>query len=270
MDMPFPGIDPYLEHPVLWEGLHARLVVAVANQLQPRLDPRYIASVEERVFIEGPQRRIPDVWVQKSRENGGSLAAVAEPEEDTAVVLEVENLEIHESRIEILDAYNGMKLVTMIEVVSPTNKIAGPGRQSYVQKQQEALSRDCHLVELDLLRRGRHVLAIPRWRTRELKPYEYLACVTRYPQRNRFSLYPCRLHDRLPRIMIPLADPDADVPLDLHAALAQVYHDGRYLRRIRYDSPCVPRLKPQDQEWANNQWAAYKAAHPDLFPAPPS
>jgi Protein of unknown function (DUF4058) len=60
MNCPFPGKDPYLEHPVLWEGVHARLMVAIANQLQPKLDPRHVASIEERVFIEGPQRRVPD------------------------------------------------------------------------------------------------------------------------------------------------------------------------------------------------------------------
>src|SRR5436309_10818987 len=121
MDMPFPGMDPYLEHPVIWEGVHARLIVTLANQLQPLLDPRYVASVEERVFVEGPQRRIPDVWVQKLGGNPGPQP-VTGPEADTAVILEVEELEIHESRVEILDAYNGMKLVALIEVVSPTNK----------------------------------------------------------------------------------------------------------------------------------------------------
>src|SRR5437588_10219320 len=100
MDMPFPGMDPYLEHPVLWEGLHARLIVALANQLQPRLDPRYVTSIEERVFIEGPQRRIPDIWVQKLQD-GGTALAVAEAAVDTAVVVEVENLEIHQKRVEI-------------------------------------------------------------------------------------------------------------------------------------------------------------------------
>ena len=49
---------------MLWESLHARLIVAIANQLQPKLDPRYITSIRERV-IEGPQRRVPDVWIQK-------------------------------------------------------------------------------------------------------------------------------------------------------------------------------------------------------------
>src|SRR5712691_1941040 len=100
MNMPFPGMDPYLEHPVLWESVHVRLITTLANQLQPRLDPRYVASIEERVFVEGPQRRIPDIWVQKTSNTKGAIA-VAEPEEDTAVVLEVEDLEIHEARIEI-------------------------------------------------------------------------------------------------------------------------------------------------------------------------
>ena len=59
-------MDPYLEHLVLWESVHARLIVAFAEQIQPRLDPRYVTSLEERVFIEGPQRRIPDLWIQKS------------------------------------------------------------------------------------------------------------------------------------------------------------------------------------------------------------
>src|SRR5438876_7392797 len=128
MKMPFPGMDPYLEHPVLSESVHARLITALANQLQPRLDPRYVASIEERVFVEGPQRRTPDIWVQKRRDAEGALA-VAEPEEDTAVVLEVEDLELHEGRVEILDLYNDMKLVALLEVVSPTNKAVGPGRK---------------------------------------------------------------------------------------------------------------------------------------------
>jgi hypothetical protein len=195
MDYAFPGMDPYLEHPVLWEGIHARLIVAIANQLQPRIDPRYVASIEERVFIEGPQRRIPDVWIQRVGDEGESAALVEPergPESDTALVVEVENLEIHEARIEILDAYNEMKLVALIEVVSPANKAAGPGRVSFKTKQEQTLARDCHLIEIDPIRRGRHVVCIPQWRVRELKtkPFDYLCCVSRWPMRNRFELYP--------------------------------------------------------------------------------
>src|SRR5271167_3790738 len=108
-------MDPYLEHPVLWESIHARLIVAVANQLQPHLDPRYIASIEERVFIAGPQRRVPVVWIQKVGD-AEEFSALDRGESDTAVIIEVEDLEIHGSRVEILDSYNEMKLVALIEI----------------------------------------------------------------------------------------------------------------------------------------------------------
>ena len=103
MASPFSGMDPSFEHPMLWREFHARLVVALANHLQPRLDPRYVASVEERVYIEGPQRRIPDVWIQRSRDASPETSvAIAEPHAPGMVVVEVEELEIHESRVEIL------------------------------------------------------------------------------------------------------------------------------------------------------------------------
>jgi hypothetical protein len=266
MATPFPGMDPYLEHPVLWESVHARLIVALANQLQPRLDPRYITSIEERVFVEGPQRRIPDIWVQKIPEERGTLLVV-EPAGDTAVILEVEDLEVRESRIEILDLYNDMKLVAIIELVSPTNEAAGPGRESYVAKQRETLARDCHLVEMDLHRRGRNVIGIPECCVEELQPYDYLACVNRWPCRKRFELYPRRLRERLPRLSVPLAEPDPDVPLDVQTALEQVYNEGRYRRRIRYAAPCEPSLSAEDQEWANQCLAIFGIA--SHAPIPP-
>jgi hypothetical protein len=222
MNFPFPGMDPYLEHPVLCESLHARLIVAIANQLQPELDPRYVSSIEARVITE------------------------------------IENLEINETRVEILDSYNEMKLIALIEVVSPSNKAAGPGRESYRAKQQETISRDCHLVEIDLLRHGRHVLCVPEWRIEFLRPFDTLCCVSRWPMRNRYELYPRSLRERLARVKIPLADDDPDAALDLQAALEQVYAEGRYGRRIRYDQPCEPALSAGDQDWANERIAAFR------------
>ncbi|MCI0377475.1 MAG: DUF4058 family protein [Gemmataceae bacterium] len=248
----FPGMDPYLEHPVLWEGFHARMIPAIANFLQPALDPRYVATVEERVFVEGPQQRIPDVWVQKLEDKSAALA-VAEPEVDAGVIVEIETLQIHQKRVEILDAYNDMKLVAIIELVSPTNKRAGPGRTSYLEKQQEIIERDCHLVEIDLHRTGEHVLSIPEWGAARHKPFDYLACVSRWPERHRFKLDPTPLRNRLPRVRVPLVEPDPDVVLDVQAVLEQVYRDGRYSRRIRYDEPCEPPLSLADQAWATEQ-----------------
>ena len=59
-----------------------------------------------------------------------------------------------------------------------------------------------------------------------------------------------RLRERLPRIRVPLAGDDPDVPLDLQAGLARVYEDGAYDEQIDYGKPCHPRLSSEDQAWA--------------------
>ncbi len=268
MKMPFPGMDPYLEHPVLWPSVHTRLMVALASQLRPHIRPRYVASVEERVYLEGTEeQRVPDVGVHRIRQNGApplTTSAVM----DTPLVVEVEGQEVHEHYIDILDRQQDMRVVTTIEVVSPSNKAAGPGREAYVRKQRETCASETHLVEIDLLRPGRHVLSVPEMRVRELTEYKYLASVNRASARTRFEVYPRQRRERLPRLRIPLSEPDGDVPLDVQAALEQVYEDGDYMLRVRYDEPCVPPLAGEDQQWANECWTAYKAAHPELFPPP--
>jgi Protein of unknown function (DUF4058) len=267
METPFPGMDPYLEHPALWPSFHTRLIVALANLLKPQIRPRYIASVEDRVFIESADKdRIPDVRVQKtglgrrapSDRTGTAIA--------TPLVVEVEQLEVREHYIEIQDRYRDFGVVTVIELVSPSNKAAGPGRDSYLAKQREIRASECHLVEIDLLRRGRHVMSVPESSVRRASPFDYLACVNRWPARNRFELYPCSLRDPLPTIGVPLADDDPDAPLMLQRALEQVYDEADYMLRVLYDEPCIPPLSPEDQTWASAQWQAYRRTHPELFP----
>jgi hypothetical protein len=254
MQMPFPGMDPYLEHPLLWPSVHQQLLVWIAHQLAPRLRPRYIASVEQRVFIEEPAR---------PTDPATSAPLIVE-----APGLLPEGLEVREAYLEIQDRYRELKVVTAIEVLSPTNKVPGPGRLSYRIKQRQVLNSECHLVEIDLLRQGRHTLAVPEVLARAAAPYDYLVSVNRWPQRERFELYACRLRDRLPSIKLPLAEPDADVPLDLQMPLEQAYDDGSFMLKVRYDDPCQPPLSADDQAWATACWQTYRAAHPELFPPP--
>ncbi len=172
MDTPFPGMDPYLEHPILWPGLHTRLLVALADQLAPKILPRYLASVEERVFVEDPdQERVPDIWVQKTLEERRARGRNPGTAIVTPLVVEVEQLEIREHYIEILDRYHDFGVVTVIELVSPSNKAAGSGRESYLTKQREIRQSECHLVEIDLLRRGSHVMSVPESHLAPAKPY---------------------------------------------------------------------------------------------------
>lgn len=246
--MKFPGMDPYLEDPRLWTGVHASMIVYVRNFLQPQLRPRYVAAIEERVYLEGTgQQRVPDVWVQKRKKGQSSVAVL---EADTPVVVKVSDLEVHETYLTILDRYAENKVVTVIELVSPANKSDGPGRDSYLDKQHEVLGCKVHLVEIDLLRAGDHVVACPEWMARRQGEYQYLACVNRAKGlRNEFHLYLRTLPQPLPRVRVPLAGTDADVSLDVQAVFEQTYEDGAYAERIDYKKPCQPPLAAADQAW---------------------
>jgi hypothetical protein len=140
----------------------------------------------------------------------------------------------------------------VIELVSPSNKHRGAGRTSYLAKQRQVLRSKAHLVEIDLLRAGKHVMAVPESVARLHGPYDYLACVNRArDERDQYDLYPRTIRQRLPRVRIPLGTPDADVALDIQAALARAYENGAYDDRIDYAKACRPRLRPIDQAWAN-------------------
>ena len=265
MKTPFPGMDPYLEHPVLWTGFHARMIFALASKLRPLIRPRYVASIEERVYIEGPQmRRVPDLQISQRKGEflqAGNMAV----EPDNAVVMEVEEIEVHEKRVEILDLYNNSKLVALLEVLSPTNKRSGPGRDSYISKQKETLEKDCHLLEIDLLRDGTSAISLPTDKALALKPYDNVVCVSRWPFRKRYELYPRSLRERLPRIRVPLGESDPDVVLDIQNAFEFAHEEGDYVLRVRYDEPCEPPLSAEDQQWASQCWQAYKDEYPELF-----
>jgi hypothetical protein len=267
MTMIFPGMDPYLEDPLLWPGFHSRLVVYLADQLQPQLRPRYIAAVEDRVFLEETQRAIiPDVWVRErldftTPDDGGGVAVLeatavateeSESEADEELLISLSELDEHESYIEILDRQSGQRIVTVIEVLSPTNKVLGRGRESYKAKQREVLASTAHLVEIDLLREGEHTVAVPQAAVVQHRTYDYLVSVNRARDlRGDFSTYPRWLRERLPRIRIPLANGDRDVTLNVQAAVAQTYEAGSYRDRLKYGAECVPALRSEDQSWAN-------------------
>ena len=254
MSMIFPGMDPYLENPQIWEGLHSRFIVYLCDTIQPELRPRYIASVERRVIGETPngERRpvIPDLWVGRTRRTDvGAAVAVAEP--DKPEIVQVSGLEVHQSFVEIRDLATGMRVVTVIEVVSPSNKFHGPGRDLYLSKQAQVLRSPVHLVEIDLLRTGPHVLSVPEYIARGKYRYDYIVCVNRaIGHRDEFELFPRRVSERLPRIPIPLASGDPDAAVDLQEVLELTYDRGAYRDQLRYDRPSQPPLASEDEVWA--------------------
>jgi hypothetical protein len=255
----FPGMDPYLEHPSLWPGFHNWFIIAMAEAMQQQLRPRYLAAVEARVYIEGGDRdMVPDALIRRPspRPEGPpprQQGAVAVAEEDEPVIVRAApGVEVNESYLTILDRFSGLKVVTVIELLSPSNKRRGPGRTLYKQKQRDVLRSDAHLVELDLLRKGRHTVAVPRGLAESRRPYDSLICVSRARRpRVEFELYPRSLRRPMPTLAIPLADPDPDLRVDLNAVISHTYDAGSYRDRIDYTRPCEPPLSPEDQTWAD-------------------
>ncbi len=254
MPSPFPGMDPYLEHPFTFPGLHGRLIVGIGAALQPALPDPYFAEIEERVWVEVSQRFIePDASVfRREVPSGGPVAATLT--RSRPVVVTVPHDERHENWIEIrLRGDEGERLITAIEVLSPSNKTPGENaRDLYLRKQRELLDSRAHLVEIDLLRAGLHTTAVPLDRLSEaVGPFDYHVSVHRSDRFEDYFVYPFRLAEGLPEIAIPLLPGDGEVALDLQAVFDRAYDTGPYRRRIRYaEAEPVPPLRPEDREWA--------------------
>ena len=140
----------------------------------------------------------------------------------------------------------------MIRGGSWNNNPQNARRELYLRNQREVLESPTHLVEIDLLRSGVHTTAVPLDRlTALVGQFAYHVSVHRSDRFEDFLVYPVRLDERLPEIVIPLLPGDADVPIDLQAVFNRAYDTGPYRRRIRYaESAPVPPLRPDQSEWA--------------------
>lgn len=259
MPSPFPGMDPYLENPGLWPDVHHRLITIASDRLGELLRPKYLVRIEERVYVadeeeglEESRARVPDLrvaerpgWEGATFRPGGGVAVeeVAEPVVARTLIEE----EAREAYLVVIDR-ELRSVVTVIEVLSPTNKVPGShGLSSFEQKRLEVMTSPSHWVEIDLLRQGvslsaRHDLATP---------CEYLVHVSRVAQRPQGQLWPIRLSQRLPVVPVPVKPEDPDAPLDLQAALATVYDRAGYDLEIDYRRDPVPPLDGPWAEWAD-------------------
>ena len=135
MPCPFPGMDPYIERPEIWPDFHNSLVAYIREALQPLLRPHYAALCQDRLYVVEHWRPIhPDISVVRTTRDEGSVAVCALP--DTPLVVEIVEEEISQPLIHIIEPAAGNRIVTGIEVLSPDNKRAGPGREFLSEKAQ--------------------------------------------------------------------------------------------------------------------------------------
>ena len=268
MPSPFPGMDPYLERSRWFRGLHNSLIFCLQEALQPLLPAPYFA-LSGRADLDGGLRALrrsrcrcastgasgPREAVE-SGEEGGVATLVAEAEDEPIIVAvpQPPEEERTEPYLEIYARREGEdRLVTSIEVLSLTNKTLGSeGRQKYLEKQQEILSGQVNLVEIDLLRGGAHSSAVPLWLAREKAgPFDYHVSVRRFDRPGEFLVYPIPLQRRLPTIRIPLLPGDPSIPISLQAVFQRAYDAGPYRRAVRYgEDPIDPPLTTAQAAWA--------------------
>jgi hypothetical protein len=216
MPSPFPGMDPYLEDDALWPVFHHQLVMCLYQILLPGLVDRYRARVNQRHYVT-----------------------------EQALFTSVVREEHHEDYIEIRQRADG-RLITLVDVVSPTNKLTAAGRAAYLSKRCEGKGANANLVELDLVLQGQPTLEYSR---DGFPDWDYAVTVTRSTQPERHEIYTATLQKKLPRFRLPLAADDRDTVLDLHTAFTRCYDQGGFAAKIDYrKDPSVP-LIDEDRKW---------------------
>src|SRR5947208_1909737 len=51
MPSPFPGMNPYLEHPDVWHDFHESFFPSAKELLIPQLRPHFILKIDQHVYI---------------------------------------------------------------------------------------------------------------------------------------------------------------------------------------------------------------------------
>lgn len=257
MPSPFPGMDPYLEQSAFWSSFHSRLVVALADAIEPQLSPQYYVEVETRTYRseEGDESLlvgIPDAIVFSERsststpesepmlEDAAAIATQPRPERVAVPLPQVTN----ERYLEVREIGTD-EVITAIEVLSPKNKRGGDGRTAYEKKRRAILGSATHLVELDLLRGGQ---PMPLLGVRTKTPYRIL--ISRSHQRPAADLYSLALQQKLPHLPIPLKPGDPEPIVLLQDIFNGVYDRARYASRIDYRQPVPPpALSESARQW---------------------
>src|SRR5690242_5386461 len=136
MPSPFPGMDPSIEGCGRWEDFHPKLIGEIERALATALPERYFVSLGERsyVVLTGREEKdfkpfLLDVGIATPAAEypvRGSATAVAETVDTEAISMQAFiATPFRETFIEIREHDPEERLVTCIEVLSPSNKRRG-------------------------------------------------------------------------------------------------------------------------------------------------
>ena len=260
MPSPFRGMDPYLESPVRWGGVHLRILVAISTQLNRLMPEGFTTEIEQDITVsegsddDGPlARRNPDVFAYEvesangARRRCGTTALMEAP----ASVTTLDTGDVHKHRRVLIQSLDGKTILTAIELLSPSDKSRGQSGRSYLAKRGECLAAGTNLVEIDLLRDG---VRLP-FGTSRPPVADYYILVSEAERRPSADIWAFTLRQPIPIFPIPLKAGMQPVPLNLKRCLDLVYDEGNYPIKVDYSKPPIPPLNRPDAEWAASLFA---------------
>lgn len=236
---PFPGqIDPWAEAGRFFQQIHAGMIGHLLEQIQDPLESMgFLAGRETSLQIA--ERREPDLYIQQADESplqpietwDYGLAAVevlAEP----GVLVEGDPPEL--DGLHIIEEQSG-RLVTVVEIVSPRNKIDVQMIRDYRERRDRLLRKGVNIVEIDPTRSVKRLL-----HGRTVDFYAYHVAVYLPLQEPR--LIGIDFGEPLSRIALPLIE--SVVPMELQAAYDYSYQVARIavhiLEEERYAEADLP------------------------------
>jgi hypothetical protein len=254
-------MDPYIESCGLWEDFHESLINEIHAAAARVVPDRYVVRFGERSYVVlavagdlDPDRwgMQADVAIMESTararppQRRASAGPAAMAEEEGAVAMHAfVDAEFRESFVEIHALHPERRLVTTIEVLSPSNKrFESVGWNQYARKRSAHLLGAANLVEIDLLRGGTRMPMIEPW---PVSPYYLL--VSRKQKAPRCLVWPAYFDRPLPKLRVALVPPDEDIVLDLGSMVDAIYERSRYAVDIDYSLPCNPPLDGNAATW---------------------
>jgi hypothetical protein len=250
-------MDPYIEASGLWGDFHSHLIEKIGEKLADVAPEHYLVRTGERSYVvlvesEGQKTHafLPDVSISAPRgrgrraNKGGTVLAEPGGETEPVTMRAFIQEEHREAFVEIYEVTDDQRLVTSIEVLSPSNKRHGTeGWDLYQRKRQSLLLGNVSLVEIDLLRGGKRMPMLDPWPD---SPYTILVA--------RAKSQVCRVwratfRRSLPAIPVPLSQPDSDISIELQPMIEDIYQRFRYARSIDYGKPLTPPFNDADTRW---------------------
>ena len=257
---PFPGMNPYLENPGLWPDVHNSVIVGLRTLLARQLRPEYRVTTVERVYVMaepggngsggsgGNGVRIPDVAVLTAAapDAAGSAMRPMPARSKDAIAVQLPATELLKERYLEVRRVDNRQVIAIIELLSPTNK-GGDGYREYLAKRAATLYSPTHLVEIDLLRAGRRMPVIGP--APEAAHYRILVANARRSEPVA-DLYAFGIRQAIPDFVMPLAQEDEGIAVNLNSVVNSVYADGSYDLDIDYgQDPPEPPLSDDDRAW---------------------